>query len=163
MNAHEFSNKGLTAEEITLYNDHYLLTEEHLSGAMTKLKTTVATVEAVDLERVNVKSVYDLVAKVSTAASRIKRIQRHEKLINRMSEDLIKSMNYGSWYERADIKIFLSRAWQKSEYYQHRRTYTEPFHHIDVLLNRLAVNGTLKSITVGGITYYSLSTTNEDF
>jgi hypothetical protein len=107
--------------------------------------------------------VYDLAAKVSTAASRIKRIQLHEKLISQMSESLTKTMDYGNWYEKENIKNFLSFVYQKSEYYQSRRTYTEPFHHIDVLLNRLTMNGTLKSITRNGITYYSLSSTKEDF
>lgn len=163
MNAYEFSNVGLATEKMTLCNDRYLLTEEHLSGATNKLKTAVETMEAVDLEKVDVSSIYSLAAKVSTAATRIKKIQLHEELIKQMSKGLVDNMKYGSWYERAHIKSFLSFAWQKSVYYQSRRTYTEPFHHIDVLLNRLVVNGTLKSITRNGITYYSLASTNEDF
>lgn len=163
MNAYEFSKTGLTAEKMTLRNDRYLLTEEHLGRATDKLKEAVKVMEMLDLERVNVNSVYDLAAKVSTAATRIKKIQLHEELIKQMSETLAKSMDYGSWYERVYIKRFLSFVYQKSEYYQSRRTYTEPFHHIDVLLNRLVVNGTLKSITRNGNTYYSLSSAKEDF
>ena len=163
MNTYEFSKTGLTAEKMTLCNDRYLLTEEHLGRATTKLKEAVKVMEMLDLERVNVNSVYDLAAKVSTAATRIKKIQLHEELIKQMSETLAESMAYGSWYERAHIKSFLSFVYQKSEYYQSRRTYTEPFHHIDVLLNRLTMNGTLKSITRNGNTYYSLSSTKEDF
>jgi hypothetical protein len=163
MNAYEFSKTGLATEKMTLCNDRYLLTEEHLGKATDKLKEAVKVMEMHDLERVNVRSVYDLAAKVSTAASRIKRIQLHEKLISQMSESLTKSMDYGSWYEKENIKNFLSFAYQKSEYYQSRRTYTEPWHHIDVLLNRLTMNGTLKSITRNGITCYSLSSTKEDF
>ena len=163
MNAYEFSKTGRTAEKMTLCNDRYLLTEEHLGRATTKLKEAVKVMEMLDLERVNVNSVYDLAAKVSTAATRIKKIQLHEELIKQMSETLAESMAYGSWYERVHIKRFLSFVYQKSEYYQSRRTYTEPFHHIDVLLNRLTMNGTLKSITRNGHTYYSLSSIKEDF
>ena len=163
MNAYEISEKGLTVEKVTLCNDRYLLTEEHLDRATTKLKEAVKVMEMLDLERVNVNSVYDLAVKVSTAATRIKKIQLHEELIKQMSKSLTKSMDYDSWYKRADIKNFLSFAYQKSKYYQPRRTHTEPFHHIDVLLNRLVVNGTLKSITKSGTTYYSLSSTKEDF
>lgn len=163
MNAYEFSNSGLSAEKVTLCNDRYLLTEEHLSKATNRLKTAVETMEAVDLEKVDVSSIYNLAAKVSTAATRIKKIQLHEELIKQMSKDLIDNMTYGSWYRRSTIKSFLSSNWQKSLYYQSRRTYTEPLHHIDVLLNRLVVNGTLKSITRGDDTYYSLLTANEDF
>lgn len=163
MNTYEFSKTGLTAEKMTLCNDRYLLTEEHLGKATDKLKEAVKVMEMLDLERVNVNSVYDLAAKVSTAATRIKKIQLHEELIKQMSETLTESMDYGSWYERVYIKRFLSFVYQKSEYYQSRRTYTEPFHHIDVLLNRLVVNGTLKSITRNGNTYYSLSSAKEDF
>ena len=161
MNAYDFSKMGRTAEKITLTNDRYLLTEEHLSGATNKLKTAVETMEAVDLEKVDISSIYSLAAKVSTAATRIKKIQLHEELIKNMSKFLVDNMKYDSWYERVYIKSFLSSNWQKSPYYQSHRTYTEPLHHIDVLLNRLVINGTLKSITVGGITYYSLS--KEDF
>ena len=161
MNAYDFSKMGRTAEKITLTNDRYLLTEEHLSGATNKLKTAVETMEAVDLEKVDISSIYSLAAKVSTAATRIKKIQLHEELIKNMSKFLVDNMKYDSWYERVYIKSFLSSNWQKSPYYQSHRTYTEPLHHIDVLLNRLVINGTLKSITVGGITYYSLA--KEDF
>ena len=163
MNAYEISEKGLTVEKVTLCNDRYLLTEEHLDRATTKLKEAVKVMEMLDLERVNVNSVYDLAVKVSTAATRIKKIQLHEELIKQMSKSLTESMDYDSWYKRADIKNFLSFACRKSKYYQSRRTYAEPFHHIDVLLNRLVVNGTLKSITKSGTTYYSLSSTKEDF
>ena len=161
MNKNEFSKRGLTVEKVTLYNDRYLLTEDHLNKATSKLKEAVTTMEAIDLEKTDLNSIYNLAAKVSTAATRIKRIQLHEGLIKLMSEFLTESMTYGSWYRRSTIKSFLSFNCRNLPNYQSRGTCTEPLHHIDVLLNRLVINGTLKSITRGGDTYYSLS--KEDF
>ena len=163
MNAYDFSTRGLATEKITLCNDRYLLTEDHLDKATSKLKEAVTTMEAIDLEKTDLNSIYNLAAKVSTAATRIKRIQLHEGLIKLMSEFLTESMVYGSWYRRVDIKTFLSSNCRNLPSYQPRRACTEPLHHINVLLNRLVVNSTLKSITIGDDTYYSLSSTKEDF
>lgn len=156
MNDYEFSRRGFKAEQISGYSRRYLLTENHLGKATTTLKEAVTTMEAIDLEKTDLKSVYNLAAKVSTAASRIKRIQLHEQLINAMSEHLLEKMAYGSWYTKRDIKMFLSSNWKNSEYYQYRRDSSkDPWHHIDVLLERLVINGTLKSITKDNTTYYS--------
>lgn len=156
MNDYEFSRRGFKAEQISGYDNHFLLTESHLGMATTTLKEAVTVMEAIDLEKADLKSVYNLAAEVSTAASRIKRIQLHEQLINAMSEHLLEKMVYGSWYTKRDIKMFLSSNWKNSEYYQYRRDSSKyPWHHIDVLLERLVINGTLKSITKDGMTYYS--------
>lgn len=156
MNNYEFSKRGFKAEQISGYDDRYLLTESHLGGATTKLKEAVKVMEAIDLEKTDLKSVYNLAAKVSTAASRIKKIQLHETLISQMTECLLENMIYGAWYTRRDIKIFLSSNWRNSEYYQYRRDSSkDPWHHIDVLLKRLVMNGTLKCITKNDKTYYS--------
>ena len=161
MNKNEFSRRALRDDKALGYDDHYLLTEDHLDKATSKLKEAVTTMEAIDLEKTDLNSIYNLAAKVSTAATRIKRIQLHEGLIKLMSEFLTESMVYGSWYRRVDIKTFLSSNCRNLPSYQSRNAYREPMHHIDVLLNRLTLNGTLKSITRGGDTYYSLS--KEDF
>lgn len=156
MNDYEFSRRGFKAEQISGYDDRFLLTENHLGMATATLKEAVTVMEAIDLEKTDLKSVYNFAAKVSTAASRIKRIQLHEQLINAMSEHLLEKMVYGSWYTKRDIKMFLSSNWKNSEYYQYRRDSSkDPWHHIDVLLERLVINGTLKSITKDGMTYYS--------
>lgn len=161
MNKYEFSRTGLKDDKELGYEVRYLLTEEHMDKATSKLKKAVEAMEILDLEKISCDAVYDLATAVSTAASRIKRIERHEKLMKQMTEILVDGMIYGSWYKRIDIKIFLSTNCQKSAYYQSHNAYTEPLHHIDVLLNRLTMNGTLKSITKGGDTYYSLL--KEDF
>lgn len=155
MNDYEFSRRGIKAEEILGYDDYYLLTTDHLDDATSTLKEAVKVMEAIDLEKADLKSVYKFAAKVSTAANRIKKIQLHETLINQMSEYLLEKMIHDSWYTKRDIKSFLSTTWRDSEYYQSRGTSTEPWHHIDVLLERLTVNGTLKAMVRDGITFYS--------
>lgn len=155
MNDDEFSKRGIKAEEIFGYGDYYLLTEDHLDDAMSTLKEAVKVMEAVDLEKADLKSVYKFAAKVSTAASRIKKIQLHETLLNQMSECLLEKMAHGVWYTRRDIKSFLSSTWRNSAYYQYRCTTKEPWHHIDVLLERLTVNGILKAVVKNGMIYYS--------
>lgn len=161
MNKYEFSRTGLTDDKALGYDDRYLLTEEHMDKATSKLKEAVEAMEILDLEKISCNAVYDLATAVSTAASRIKKIERHEKTMNQMSKILFDSMIYGSWYSGIDIKIFLSSNCRNLPSYQSRDAYRNPMHHIDVLLNRLVINGTLKSITRGGETYYSLL--KEDF
>ena len=156
MNDYEFSKSGLKAEQISGYDDRFLLTESHLGMATTALKEAVTIMEAIDLEKTDLNSVYNFAAKVSTVAKRIGKIQLHEQLIHMMSEHLLEKMVYGSWYTKRDIKMFLGSNWKNSEYYEYRRDSSkDPWHHIDVLLERLVINGTLKSITKDGTTYYS--------
>ena len=163
MNKYEFSRTGLTDDKALGYDDRYLLTEEHLDKATSKLKKAVAVIENLDIEKLSCDAVYDLATAVSTAASRIKKIERHEKTMNQMTKILIDGMIYGSWYSRTDIKIFLSSNCRNLPSHQSHDAYRNPMHHIDVLLNRLVINGTLKSIPRDSETYYSLLVTNEDF
>ena len=155
MNNYDFKKTGIEAKKVGGYSRRYLLTSDHLGSATATLGEAVKVMEAIDLEKVDLKSVYNFAEKVSTAANRIKRIQLHETLIDQMAEFLLENMTHNEWYTKENIKIFLGSNWRNSIYYQQGTSYKEPLHHIDVLLERLTLNGTLKSIAKNGNTYYS--------